>query len=136
MVRLPMTVNSIRQAGQLGQVEEHEPQHHHPVEDALHDDGRQRSRDRHALFAAQHHRPDDFTGTRRIDVIPGIANGHDGEHGAGGDGFERAQQVMPAPGARPHRHKIHRHAGDDPQVVRLQDIRDQQVEVHIPQHPV
>ena len=93
---------------QLGQVDEDKGQHDHPVKDALHDDGSQRSGDGHALPALEDDSPQHFPGPGRVDVVAHITDGGDGEHGAGGDLLDRAEQVMPAPGPDPDPDEVDR----------------------------
>ena len=73
------------QPGQLGQVDEHKAQHHHPVEDPLDDDGRQRGRDGHLFVFFQHDRPQHLAGARREDIVAEVADGDDWEQLGGGD---------------------------------------------------
>ena len=111
------------QAGQFGQIEEHERQHDDAVEDALHDDGGQRRRNRNLLPPFQHHRPEDFPRSCRIDIVAHVANRDDRKHSLRRDGFYRTKQIVPAPGPRPHSDKINPHTGDQPKILpSLQNI--------------
>ncbi len=107
-----------RESRQFRQIDEYKAQHHHAVKDALDDDGSQGGRDGDALPALQHHRPQHFARSCRIDVVAHVPDRGDRKHLVGGNVLHGTQQVMPAPGAGPDGYKIHRHARQEPPVVR------------------
>ena len=72
---------------QLGQVEKHESQHHHGIEDAFHDDGRQGGGDGDAFPAFQNDCPQHLSCPGGVDVVAHVTDAGDGEHGAHAHAF-------------------------------------------------
>ena len=106
------------QASQLRQVQEDECQHDHPIEDALHDDGRQRGRDGHRLpcFLRKSARSTSRPAPGRY-CCPYSRWLRWGTSSAWAQILHRAEQIMPAPGAHPHCYKVNRNTGQQPGVV-------------------
>jgi hypothetical protein len=111
----------VRQARQFGQVEEDESQHHHPIEDALDHNRRQRGRNRDPVASFEDHRSQYLTGACRVDIIPHVSDSGDGEQFAAGDFLQWRQQIVPAPGAQHDRQEVQPDPRDQPSILcRLQ----------------
>ena len=109
----------VRQRFEPRQRDQHEQQHDHAVEQALDDHGRERGGHRHAGALFQHVGAQHLARTGRIDVVAHVADRHDRKQHAQRDGLDRAQHVVPAPGARQHCQKVRQDAGDDPEIIRV-----------------
>ena len=69
------------------------------------------------MASLEHNGAQDLAGARRVDVVSHVSNGRDRKHGARRNVPDRMQKIVPAPGTRPDRDKVHRDAGQEPQVV-------------------